>query len=185
MAAVKKKYRKPGKIHAVLVSTALSRRQAETKAREIADKGIIKYSKTESYHEFVLRKKSAFKRIGTKTVNREILMLYGALKNPCRPVRNPKNANLARLARMFKDYHGFEPGQVNMVRINTRIPKQLVQIGTLREILYYSDKDNPGRHRRYIHDFKKPYPILCTDVSCRRLFIIGGKFRVKAEGLVN
>lgn len=106
-------------------------------------------------------------------------------KNPCRPVRNPKNRRLARLAKMFKDYHGFEPGQVKTVRINTRIPTELVQIGTLQEIVYHSDKDDRGRLKRYLHDFKKPYPILCTDVSRQRLFIIGGKFRVKAEGIAN
>ena len=106
-------------------------------------------------------------------------------KNPCRPIQNPRNRRLARLARMFKDYHGFEPGQVKMVPVNTAIPKELVQIGTLREIIYHSDKDDPGRLKRYLHDFKKPYPILCTDVSCNRLFIIGGKFKVKPEGIAN
>ena len=86
---------------------------------------------------------------------------------------------------LFKDFHGFDPKEIDYIKLDSKIPKTLVKIGILREILYHSDKDNPGKMRRYLHDFKKPFPILCADVKGRKLFIIGGNFKVKAEGIIN
>lgn len=87
--------------------------------------------------------------------------------------------------KLFSEFHGFEAGQIDKVKLDLSIPKTLVKIGFMREIVYHSDKDSKGRQRRYIHDFKRPYPMLCSDVAGKRLFIIGGNFEIKAEGIIN
>jgi len=96
-----------------------------------------------------------------------------------------KKPNIEKGKKLFGEFHGFDSSQVSHIKLETSIPKTLVKIGVLREILYHSDKDQPGRLHRYIHDFKKPWPILCCDVEGKKLFIVGGNFKVKPEGIVS
>lgn len=179
--------RKLGKIQSIIVSVKYTKRQAMSKIRDIADKAVIEYGKTKNYHHFVLRQKGRFKNIGTKVITPEIKMRYGKL-NPCRPTSsNPvfNQRQISQATKLFGDFHGFETDQVKTMTIERQIPKVLVQVGHLREVVYFSDKDSQGRPKRYLHDFKEPYPILCTNHAGKGLFILGGHFKVKKSGIVN
>jgi len=84
----------------------------------------------------------------------------------------------------YKTFHDLEPKDVQVKKIKTRmIPKELIALGDLREIVYLSDKwDN--KKRAYVHKFKKPYPKLLTNQGGDQLYILGGKYKVKSEGIV-
>ena len=90
-----------------------------------------------------------------------------------------------KAAELFEDFHGFPASETIKAKIERKIPKTLVKVGDMREIIYHSDKWSPGRTKRYLHDFEKPYPLLCSDTKGRRLYIIGGEFEIKPEGIVN
>jgi len=87
--------------------------------------------------------------------------------------------------KLFRDFHGFDAEHMDWVPLDRSMPDALVKLGSMREIVYFSDKDAKGRPKRYIHDFSRPYPILCSDVAGKRLFIIGGVYEIKPEGIVN
>jgi hypothetical protein len=92
---------------------------------------------------------------------------------------------LEAASKLFRDFHGFDAKNMDWVPLDRSMPDALVKVGILKEIVYFSDKDSRGKLKRYIHDFSKPYPILCSDVAGKRLFIIGGVYEVKPEGIVH
>jgi hypothetical protein len=67
----------------------------------------------------------------------------------------------------------------------------MVRLGELHSVVYRSDKwaggpDNPrGKSLLYEHTTQRPRPVLATDPDGRDLFIVGGKMRVTADGLIH
>lgn len=61
------------------------------------------------------------------------------------------------------------------------VPPVLVDLGQLMAVVYRSDKW-VGHPRTYIHYMEDP-PRLVTDVTGRRLFVIGGSYRVTERGI--
>jgi hypothetical protein len=67
----------------------------------------------------------------------------------------------------------------------------MVRLGELEALVYRSDKwaggpDNPrGKQLLYEHTTQRPRPVLATDPDGRDFFIVGGKMRVTADGLVH
>ena len=61
------------------------------------------------------------------------------------------------------------------------MPPVVVELGRLAAIVYRSDKW-VGRPRTYIHYMEDP-PRLVSDVAGRRLFLIGGSYRVTRRGI--
>jgi hypothetical protein len=107
------------------------------------------------------------------------------------PRRNPRGSERARGIRTFKKWHAFSPHRITRVKAPSRIPRTMVQLGELEAIVYRSDKwaggpDNPkGKHILYEHTTQRPRPVLATDPDGRDVFIVGGKMRVTADGLVH
>jgi hypothetical protein len=97
----------------------------------------------------------------------------------------------ARGVQTFKKWHGFAPHRLTRVKAPRRIPRTMVRLGELYSVVYRSDKwagsaDNPqGRKILYEHTTQRPRPVLATDPAGRDLFIVGGKMRVTAGGLVH
>ncbi len=58
----------------------------------------------------------------------------------------------------------------------------MVQLGDLLGLIYRSDKWQRGQPRTYIHFMEDP-PRLVSDVGGRRLFVIGGSYRVTVRGI--
>jgi hypothetical protein len=61
------------------------------------------------------------------------------------------------------------------------MPPVVVDLGQLAGLVYRSGKW-AGRPRTYIHFMEDP-PRLVSDVTGRRLFIVGGSYRVTGRGI--
>ena len=61
------------------------------------------------------------------------------------------------------------------------VPPVVVELGRLVAVMYRSDKW-VGRPRTYIHYMEDP-PRLVSDVAGRRLFVVGGNYRITARGI--
>jgi len=69
-----------------------------------------------------------------------------------------------------------------MIRQSRVIPPVVVELGKLVGLIYRSDKDQPGRPQTYIHFMEEP-PRLVSNVEGRQLYIVGGSYRVTAQGI--
>lgn len=99
--------------------------------------------------------------------------------------RNPaaKASTEARALRTFRKWHQFDPKAITQVKGSRAIPARLVKLGEIPEIVYRSDKWS-GKPQTYLHKCGNPRPLLCTDPDGKRLFIVGGRLRVTARGIV-
>ncbi len=100
----------------------------------------------------------------------------------CKPTR-PARRGLLRATRLFERFHRYPPNRITVQRCERRIPKVLVKLGRLRALIYSSDRGRPGCARSFIHRMRTP-PLLACDVRGRRLFLLGGKYRVTPFGIV-
>jgi hypothetical protein len=106
---------------------------------------------------------------------------------------NPRGGSeLERARRTFRKWHEFGSSKVGRVRGPSRvIPRTVVKLGEIRQIVYDSDKyaggpDNPsGAVITYEHTTKRPRPLLVTDPDGRNVHIVGGRMQVTADGLKN
>jgi hypothetical protein len=109
-----------------------------------------------------------------------------AKKNPELAILNPSLIKRIgeKAKKLFTDFHEFGPTKVIKLKVRNRmIPKVVVILGQLPDIAYLSDKWNKGKRVGYVHKFKtKPY--LCVSEGGDQLYIIGGNYRVKPEGIV-
>jgi hypothetical protein len=105
--------------------------------------------------------------------------------NPRRARRRLKNpSTLAEAKKTFRRWHAFDAHKVVAVKGPDRvIPKTLVRLGELREVVYSSDKWG-GRAKLYVHKTGRPHPILATDPKGRHVHVVGGRMRPTADGLV-
>jgi hypothetical protein len=82
----------------------------------------------------------------------------------------------------FRRFHHF-PGPCIIRRPCRRIiPKVLVHLGSLRGLIYRSDRGDPGRPKTYIHFMDTPPQLVC-DPRGTQLYIIGGRYRVTRRGI--
>jgi hypothetical protein len=84
--------------------------------------------------------------------------------------------------RLYASFHRFPPRSLRREACRRRIPGVLVDLGELRAVVYRSDRGSPGRPRTYVH-FMESSPRLACDVSGRRLYILGGRYRVTERGI--
>ena len=102
------------------------------------------------------------------------------MKRAKKYVRVPRKA-----ASTFKRWHGFDADEVVQLKgPGKRIPDTLVALGELVEIVYRSNKWD-GEPKLYRHKTSKPHPMLATDPTGRALYLVGGRVKVTARGLVN
>lgn len=85
--------------------------------------------------------------------------------------------------KMFKKWHAFESTRTVRMKGSRSIPARLVKLGEMPEIVYRSDKWT-GKQQTYLHKTGKPRPLLCTDPEGKRFFIVGGRMRATARGIV-
>ena len=105
---------------------------------------------------------------------------FGARSNP-----RPFSDELERARDTFHMWHEFDADRLERVQVPSRtIPRHLVNLGEVVRIDYKSNKWE-GRPVTYTHSTKRPRPRLVTDPDARQLFIVGGKMRPTADGLIN
>lgn len=106
-----------------------------------------------------------------------------AIANPRR--RRGHDDELERAKGTFQMWHEFPVDRLERVKVpNKTMPRYLVKLGEVRRIDYDSNKWE-GRKVSYTHTTKRPRPVLATDPDARQLYLVGGKMRPTADGLVN
>jgi hypothetical protein len=83
---------------------------------------------------------------------------------------------------LFRIHHRFPARAVIRLPCRRIIPKVLVQLGSLRGLIYSSDKGNRGCPKTYIHFMERP-PKLACDPNGTQLYILGGRYRVTPRGI--
>lgn len=85
-------------------------------------------------------------------------------------------------ARLFQSFHARPADRVLVRRHPRLVPPVVSRVGSLRGIIYRSDKWTPGLERDFIHFLTDPPELVC-DPSGTRLFIVGGSYRVTGRGI--
>lgn len=81
--------------------------------------------------------------------------------------------------KLYEAFHGDEPGE--LIHANAAsIPRKVWALGEVVAIVY----KRPGERVPYEHVFHKPHPLLVSDRAGKRLFLVGGGYRVKHVGIV-
>jgi len=93
--------------------------------------------------------------------------------------RGPSPAAVAT----FERWHGFGPRKVSVIDGPPEIPREVVKLGEVPEIIYRSNKWG-GRSKTYVHKTEKPHPVLATDPQGKHLFLLGGNVAVTKDGLI-
>lgn len=92
----------------------------------------------------------------------------------------PLRDEIAVARRLFCTYSGRDALSSTRCRIDRLIPDVLVDLGALRGLIYSRDHGGPGR--TYIHFMDDP-PRLTCDAQGRRLFVVGGSYRITQRGI--
>lgn len=109
----------------------------------------------------------------------------GYIRTPCSDVLDDEAhrcctpLDLAR--RRFREFHASRPTVVIRAACRRTIPEVLVQLGTLRAVVYTADRGDGGA-RQYIH-FMENEPLLTCDPKGTQLYIVGGRYRVTRRGI--
>ncbi len=109
--------------------------------------------------------------------------------------KNPRHkhrmiySNLDKGAKVFTDFHGFEPTKLKEVTVPAEYPDKLVLIGKANSIRYESNKingapDDDGTNKLYHHELSKG-SLWATDINGKGLYLIDPKLEIRPEGLVN
>ncbi len=83
---------------------------------------------------------------------------------------------------LFEAFHDRPADRVERRIVSRVIPPVVVRLGTLRGLIYRSDKWTPGVERSFIHFMEDP-PLLVCDPGGRQLYIVGGSYRVTSRGI--
>jgi hypothetical protein len=94
-------------------------------------------------------------------------------KHPRRTKENPSAWAL------YEAFHGDEPKELIHAHASA-IPRKVWALGEVVAIVY----KRPGERVPYEHVFHKPHPLLVSDRDGKRLFLVGGGYRVKHVGIV-
>jgi hypothetical protein len=81
----------------------------------------------------------------------------------------------------YRAFHRSPPEAVFTFRCRRTMPGVLVHLGSLRGLIYSSDRGDGGV-RTYIH-FMEHEPVLACDSAGRQLYILGGRYRVTRRGI--
>lgn len=99
--------------------------------------------------------------------------------------QNPSGA-VARAARAFRTWQDRGPIPIRTKKM--RAPKPLTgaaaELGKLVAVVYRSDKYT-GKETDYEHDFGTPLPSLVSDPDAKGLHIVGGRYKITADGIIN
>lgn len=84
-------------------------------------------------------------------------------------------------ATLYRRFTQLPAGSIQQVTHARLMPPVVVELGELAGLVYRSSKW-VGHPRTYIHFMDDP-PRLVSDITGRRLFIVGGSYRVTQRGI--
>ena len=90
--------------------------------------------------------------------------------------------NKIRGRKLYKTFHKFDAKKVSNIFIDFDPNDYFVQLGTVQEIVYRSDKWD-GKKTDYIHSFKKK-PKLITNSKGNLLLLVDGSFSITDRGIL-
>jgi len=91
---------------------------------------------------------------------------------------------IKKATKLYTNFHwGLRPDKTYSSEIPDP-PGVVVDLGYLRAVIYETVKKGDGSPIFYIHSFDRIFPILSTDPQAKSLFISGGNFKIKPEGIV-
>jgi hypothetical protein len=64
-----------------------------------------------------------------------------------------------------------------------RLAPPLMPLGELRGVIYRASRAPGEVPQNYVHFFEQQFPVLAADPTGRRLYIIGGRYRVTKRGI--
>jgi transglutaminase-like putative cysteine protease len=100
---------------------------------------------------------------------------------PAVPARETAGA-LEAARNLYHTFTAAAPDRARMVKSPRVIPPVVVGLGELVGLIYRSDKWEPGVPKTYIH-YMERRPLLAADPTGRRLFIVGGRYRITERGI--
>jgi len=71
----------------------------------------------------------------------------------------------------------------SMVRVRRFVRMPLVPIGDLRGLIYRAQRAPGEAMKNYVHFFKGRPPVLASNPTGTRLYIVGGQYRVTNNGI--
>lgn len=83
---------------------------------------------------------------------------------------------------LYTAFRGFRPTEVQRVEHPRLIPPVVIDLGELVGLVYRAEKGQPGRPQTFIHFMQEPPRLVCN-VGGTRLYIVGGHYRITAEGI--
>lgn len=83
---------------------------------------------------------------------------------------------------LYSRFNSFGASGVMKVKHCRTIPPVVVELGELVGLIYRSDKGQQGQALTYIHRLEDP-PRLVSNVEGTQLYIVGGSYRVTAQGI--
>jgi hypothetical protein len=93
----------------------------------------------------------------------------------------PIDAAVRSAAKLYQQFTRMPARSIERVAHARLMPPVVIEIGRLAGLVYRSSKW-VGRPRTYIHFMDDP-PRLVSDATGRRLFIVGGSYRVTPKGI--
>jgi hypothetical protein len=93
----------------------------------------------------------------------------------------PLGAAVRSAATLYQQFTQMPARSIERVAHTRLMPPVVLELGRLAGLVYRSSKW-VGRPRTYIHFMDDP-PRLVSDVTGRRLFIVGGSYRVTPRGI--
>lgn len=76
----------------------------------------------------------------------------------------------------------FRPPQREAWQI-ARVVRPAARVGELRGLIYRTSRVPGEEPKNYVHFFEDKLPVLLTDQSGTRLYIVGGNYRVTNTGI--
>ncbi|HJQ68526.1 MAG TPA: hypothetical protein VKA70_06125 [Blastocatellia bacterium] len=75
------------------------------------------------------------------------------------------------------------PSAMVRVRVFRMARPPVVPVGELRGVIYRASRSPGEPPKNYVHFFKERLPILVTDRTGKRLYIVGGQYQVTRKGI--
>jgi len=73
--------------------------------------------------------------------------------------------------------------RVRIVRLVREPRAQLAPLGELRGVIYRASRAPGEAPKNYVHFFHHRLPVLAADPTGKRLYIVGGQYRVTKRGI--
>lgn len=102
------------------------------------------------------------------------------LKRGTNPIKGSRTRRIKKAAMLYEDFTGHSPSSYDVINVPNY--DTCLRVGDCLGIMYRTVRD--GKTEHYIHEFKKAsQPALCVSHDGRQIFLIGGSYLFKDDGI--